>query len=132
MSRQNLDLTGTWDGEFEYPTVPEAGPKTPFLATLSERGGVLSGSIIEPHEVDGSTAHSTILGQRIGRNVHFAKDYSGAGRLYRETVFYDGVLSEDGETITGTWRIEHWRGPFSMTRSNAAGAKVATEETAEA
>lgn len=102
------DLSGTWDGTFDYPDVPEAGPITPFLATIAERAGVLKGTVIEPHEYDpGTTAHAVILGQRIGRNVHFAKDYQNAGEDYRETVLYHGLLSEDGDLISGEWSIGH-------------------------
>lgn len=126
------DLTGSWDGTFSYPDVPEAGPVTPFLAKLVDRGGALSGTIIEPHEYRDGTAHSQIVGQRIGRSVHFAKDYHDAGWHYAETVLYYGRLSEDGDTITGEWQIEHWRGPFEMTREPSVDAEVEAEETVEA
>jgi len=124
------DLSGRWDGTFSYPDVPEAGPITPFLATIQDRGGVINGSVIEPHEWREGTAHSVIVGQCIGQSVHFAKDYHGAGEEYRETVLYFGTLSEDGDTITGEWQIGHWRGPFEMTRD--ANAEPVVEEALEA
>lgn len=117
-------LTGRWDGVFSYPEVPEAGPITPFVAELAERSGVVEGKVIEPHEFQDSTAHATMLGQRIGRSIHFAKSYHGAGEEYRETVLYYGSLSDDGDTITGEWQIEHWRGPFEMTRELSADEPV--------
>ena len=119
-----INLTGGWDGTFTYPDVPEAGPTTPFLATITDRGGVIEGTIIEPHEFESGTAHATLVGQRIGRSVHFAKDYHGAGWEYRETVLYYGTLSEDGDTITGEWQIEHWRGGFEMTRQSRVDAEA--------
>lgn len=119
-----LELTGTWDGVFHYPEVPEAGPTTPFLATLTERGGVIEGRVVEPHEYADTTAEACVLGTRIGRAVHFAKDYSGAGWEYDETVLYFGTLSEDGTTISGEWQIEHWRGPFEMTRDLPPSCKI--------
>ena len=127
MTEGNLNLTGQWDGVFSYPDVPEAGPTTPFLATLTESAGVLQGGVIEPHEFGQGTAQSTILGQRIGRSVHWSKTYHGAGDEYCEVVLYFGSLNEDGDTITGEWSIDHWRGPFEMTRESEAENEVSRE-----
>ena len=112
------DLSGTWDGTFAYPDVPEAGPVTPFLATITERSGVIEGTVIEPHEFSAeTTAHAVIAGQRTGQAVSFAKTYHDAGEEYRETVLYRGSLCTEGEVITGEWSIDHWRGTFEMVRS---------------
>jgi hypothetical protein len=120
MSEGELNLSGAWDGVFCYPDVPEAGPTTPFLANVEDRGGVLSGTVIEPHEIHQATVTASILGQRIGASVHFTKDYRSPDDLYRKTVFYFGSIAQGGETITGEWHIEeHWRGPFQMTRSTS-------------
>ncbi|EAQ27734.1 hypothetical protein NAP1_09077 [Erythrobacter sp. NAP1] len=128
----NHNLSGEWDGTFAYPDVPEAGPVTPFLARLSEAGGVLSGSVIEPHEFAEGTAEATISGTRIGKAVHFAKTYHGAGWEYRQTVLYYGTLNDDGTRIAGEWRIDHWRGPFEMTRDPPPAVEVSVSEEAEA
>ena len=130
MSAALLDLSGAWDGVFSYPDLPEAGPTTPFLATITDRGGVIEGRVIEPHEYVEGTAHARILGHRIGQQVHFAKDYRGAGWAYAETVHYWGTLSEDGTRITGEWQIEHWRGPFEMTRDLPPGCEAESEVAA--
>ena len=123
----STNLTGSWDGTFSYPDVPEAGPITPFLAKISDNGGVIRGTVIEPHEFQPGSAHSNILGQRIGRSVHFAKDYHSAGEFYRETVLYFGTVSSEGDLITGEWQIEHWRGPFEMRRELTADAHAERE-----
>jgi len=102
--------------------VPEAGPVTPFLAIITDNGGVLNGTVMEPHEFKSGTAHARIVGQRIGRSVHFAKTYNGAGAEYRETVLYFGLVCDKGEVITGEWQIEHWRGAFEMVRELSADA----------
>ena len=128
---EGRSLSGSWDGIFTYPDVPEAGPVTPFLAKLTEEGGVLKGTIIEPHEFQSGTVHASLLGQRIGRSVHFAKDYHDAGWEYRETVLYFGSVSEDGDTITGEWQIDHWRGGFEMVRQREATAPAESEIAAE-
>ncbi|WP_108788251.1 hypothetical protein [Erythrobacter sp. Alg231-14] len=116
MSSGCNDISGRWDGTFYYPDVPEAGPVTPFLANLTESGGVLNGTIIEPNEYSPATAHSTIAGQRIGSSVTFSKTYHGAGDEYSETVVYSGSLSDDANMITGEWSIDHWCGTFEMVR----------------
>lgn len=131
MGNGGQNLTGKWDGVFSYPDVPEAGPTTPFLASLSDTGGVIKGEIIEPNEYHSGTAHSTVLGQRIGNSVHWAKTYHGGGEEYRETVLYFGSVSQDGDTITGEWSIDHWRGPFEMTRDDTADVRFKRETVAE-
>ncbi|AWW75474.1 hypothetical protein CD351_13640 [Erythrobacter sp. KY5] len=126
------NLTGEWDGTFAYPDVPEAGPVTPFLARLSEAGGVLTGSVIEPNEFAEGTVRATVCGSRIGKSVHFAKTYHGAGWEYRQTVLYYGRLNDDGTRIAGEWQIDHWRGPFEMTRDPLPAAEVSVRDKAEA
>lgn len=129
---EGRSLSGSWDGIFTYPDVPEAGPVTPFLAKLTDKGGVLNGTIMEPHEFEPGTVHASLLGQRIGRSVHFAKDYLDAGWEYRETVLYFGTVSEDGDAITGEWRIDHWRGGFEMVRQREADVPAESVVAAEA
>ncbi|MHA7819671.1 MAG: hypothetical protein ACX930_08515 [Erythrobacter sp.] len=127
----NQELSGGWDGTFYYPDVPEAGPATPFLARITDRGGALTGTVIEPNEFREGTAHATLVGQRVGRSVHFAKDYHDAGWEYAETVLYNGTLNEDGDTITGEWSIDHWRGTFEMSRQSVANEGIGSEVEAE-
>ena len=131
MSGAQIDLSGKWDGVFSYPDVPEAGPTTPFLASIVDNAGVIKGEVIEPHEYGGHTAHSTILGQRIGASVHFSKTYHDAGWEYEQVVEYFGTLSDGGDTITGEWRIDHFCGPFEMTRERAVEALAEPREEAE-
>lgn len=130
MSKGSSDMTGRWDGTFSYPDVPEAGPITPFIVTLRDCAGLLKGSAMEPNEYRAGTAHATLIGQRIGRSVHFAKTYHGAGDEYGETVLYYGALSDDGENVSGEWRIDHWRGPFEMTRELSVVTDVKAESGA--
>ena len=132
MGTQSFDLTGTWDGVFFYKDVEEAGPATPFFASIRETAGLFSGSVIEPHEVTKATITATIMGNRREHSVAFAKDYDDPDELYLETVQYSGVLSADGEIITGEWRIGHWAGRFEMTRSLSVMAEAEQEEVVQA
>lgn len=111
-----MDLSGKWDRVYAYPDVPYAGPVTPFLAEITEQGGRISGTIIEPNEFRPSTAHATIAGVRAGTSVDFIKTYHGAGEEYEEPVAYAGRLSDDGNLITGHWMMSGWSGPFEMVR----------------
>ncbi|WP_299193780.1 hypothetical protein [uncultured Erythrobacter sp.] len=131
MASGNPNMTGQWDGVYYYPDVPEAGPTTPFLATLTEDALVVKGEVIEPNEFHPGTARATVLGLRIGRSVHWEKTYHDAGEEYCATVLYFGTLSEDCDTVTGEWSIEHWGGPFEMVRASAAQEPASQSAEAE-
>ena len=125
----NQNLTGTWDGVYSYPAVADAGPTTPFLADISDVGGQISGTIIEPHEFHGNTAHALIIGYRAGTVVDFSKTYHGAGAAYDEPVAYIGQLSDDGTLITGHWMLQEWSGQFEMVRQVRVETLVEARET---
>ena len=128
-----MDLSGKWDGVFAYPDVPGAGPVTPFLAEITEQGGRISGTIIEPNEFRPGTAHASLEGVRDGTSVDFLKTYHAAGEEYEEPVAYAGQLSADGNLVTGHWIMQDWSGPFEMIRqeSTQAIAYVQTAVTIE-
>ena len=132
MRTDSHDLTGAWDGVFSYSGITGDRDTTPFLANITDRSGVIEGSIIEPHHHRDVTMEAVIVGQRIGNTVHFSKDYNTTGDEYRNTVLYYGVLSADGDMITGEWRIGHWDGAFEMTRQASLGALVEENEEATA
>ena len=122
-----LDLTGKWDGVFQYPQ--KHMPTTPFLAEIVEEAGAFSGTTIEPDLYKDSPAGARITGHRSGRSVDFTKTYGNRQRGYENPVDYVGQLSEDGLMITGVWSLREWNGRFEMTRE--AGLEVAQEETAQ-
>ena len=109
------DLTGCWDGIFNYPcTLPSNG----FVAVLSERGGALTGDIAE--------LTATITGERIGSGVRFTKRYADATRCHH-AVLYTGTLAPEGDEMVGEWTIPSiWSGSFIMVRQ--PGSIVANEE----
>ena len=125
----NHDLTGMWDGVYSYPAVPHAGPTTPFLADITEVGGQISGTIIEPNEFRHGTANATMIGLRVGNLVDFLKTYHGAGEEYDESVAYAGQLSDDGTLITGHWMMQEWSGPFQMVRQAEVKALAEARES---
>lgn len=130
MSTTNLDLNGTWDGIYFYNDLIEAGPDTPFIATIKETLGAFTGTVIEPHEFTKATLTATIIGHRSGLNVQFSKDYEDPDDDYLETVQYKGTLSSDCEMISDEWSIGHLAGHFEMTRTPSVAEEAEMKETA--
>lgn len=122
------DLSGEWDGHFDYPA--GFGPSTPFLATIKQAGGRISGSIMEPDLYSGTApAKSVIEGIAAGQAVDFTKTYHQVSFGYRDPVDYVGQVSENGDRITGVWSLLDMNGSFEMTRQS--GHKEAAEREAE-
>lgn len=120
-------LTGHWSGEYAYPR--HKGPTTPFLATIEERGGQLTGTIIEPDMNGGATIAATIRGVRHGHGVDFTKQYGpAASPIYGNPVDYVGRLSADGLVITGVWSLLDMDGTFEMRRETAMDEPVQERE----
>jgi hypothetical protein len=129
MTSRNLNLTGKWSGEFAYPA--RAGPVTPFLASLQDQNGRLSGSIIEPHIVGGDVIEASLVGSRDGASVDFTKTYpASAAADYGQPVDYVGTLSSDGTVIRGVWSLLDWDGTFEMRREAIAGDSVTVQDAA--
>jgi hypothetical protein len=111
-SRANLE--GTWQGVY----VNNAEP-TRFTAAFRSAGGRFSGSIVEPNGISRAPfyLYSDVVGrfEIDGRTVSFVKTYNGVGGL-SHSVLYQGVVSDDGRQIAGTWSIGAVSGPFEMAR----------------
>lgn len=109
------NLSGLWMGSFSYPS--GLGPTTPFLATLSETGGRLSGTVVEPNTIGRSSDQlgAIISGSRAGASVDFTKIYDGESDA-AHPVDYVGRLSADGNSISGVWSLQDLDGTFEMHR----------------
>ncbi|APE26941.1 hypothetical protein [Aurantiacibacter gangjinensis] len=114
MSDQS-SIKGLWTGSFQYFSSPDAGDH-PFKAKIFERDGVLSGMVIEEHEMALQSVRAEIKGSREGRRITFTKTYLESSEIYKSAVEYAGEIAADGDTITGTWKLPHDGGPFTMTR----------------
>lgn len=131
-------LTGVWDGAYSYPHPHAVMPPSLFKATLFETAGVLGGAIHEVAEMGsriGETICATLQGQRAGRQVSFIKSYEDMEpeAEYQGDVVYEGVLSEDGLEISGTWEISSvWSGSFLMVRAGRKAARARREAFAKA
>ncbi|HEX8533020.1 MAG TPA: hypothetical protein VF662_02540 [Allosphingosinicella sp.] len=115
MAEQRINLSGLWLGSYSYPN--GLGPTTPFLATLQDHDGALSGSIVEPNTVGRSSEQlgAILSGSRTGSSVDFTKVYDAESDA-AHAVDYVGRLSADGNTISGVWSLEDMDGTFEMYR----------------
>jgi hypothetical protein len=112
---KGTNLSGLWLGSFSYEA--GRGPATPFMARLSDAGGSLSGDTVEPNTVGFSTAtlEAFIAGRRDGTSVDFTKTYDGASDC-AHSVDYVGLLSGDGNKVSGVWSMDGQDGRFEMFR----------------
>lgn len=120
------DLSGGWDGIYNYP---RAMRPNAFTATLRDSAGLLAGETSEPsqdREDRGAILHALIEGSREGSAVRFVKTYDTASRAHY-AIFYSGTVNGEGSEISGRWDIPGvWSGTFIMVR------RVGDEETAQA
>jgi hypothetical protein len=123
------DLSGGWDGIYNYP---RAMRPNAFTATLRDSAGLLAGETSEPsqeREDRGVILHALIAGSREGSTVRFVKTYDAPSRAHY-AVFYSGTVNGEGTEINGRWDIPGvWSGTFIMVRQvgdeAAAEAKIA-------
>lgn len=123
-----LDMTGQWNGTFAYPA--GLGPATPFLATIADAGGGISGTVTEPEIVlrTGRTMEAVLAGHRSGRALDFTKQYRGQAFGYDNPVDYVGQLADDGLSATGVWSLLDMNGTWEMHR-DALAESVKQRET---
>lgn len=125
-------LTGIWQGIYSYN---DGRDDAPFVATLLDLGGAISGTTHEPCPTGASSsglAFAEISGRREGSAVIFSKTYDGTSGL-DHTVLYEGTLSSDAVEIEGTWTIPGGSvGRFMMIRGGGRKESAALEMAAAA
>lgn len=124
------DLTGLWSGHYSEGAY---GP-TPFSAHISEVGGSLTGTTLEPATFGAPflvELSADITGGRSGQTVHFTKIYHPAPGVHRNPIAYSGTVDEKLTRIEGEWRFpEGWSGGFVLVRASR-GAKAVEKKIAE-
>jgi len=88
-------LSGSWRGHYTY-----AGGKGSygFEAVFIENNGAVEGNILD----DGRLGEAGVYGVFTYPKLEFTKNYYSAAL---HAVKYQGLMSEDGNTLTGTWNI---------------------------
>ena len=120
-------MSGEWHGTYTYPG--NLGPATPFMVSIADIGGSLSGRIIEPDMFYGSgTLVARLIGHRAGQTVDFTKTYEQPPVGYENPIDYVGSLSADGLTVTGVWSLLKFDGSFEMLRDAKRDLPVEVEE----
>ncbi len=108
------DLNGLSEGTFSYFASEDIG-EWAFKARIAITGEQLSGIVIELHAHGAGDVKAKIEGTVDGANVSFLKRYLVQSETYDRDVTYEGRLSADRQTISGTWRHSDNSGPFEMT-----------------
>lgn len=101
------ELTGPWLGSYWQNSAP-----TRFEATFVQARNSLSGRIID----DSPLGEAQVQGQVTGHNVSFSKKYFNNPGY---TIRYTGIVSEDGNHISGQWRLSaKLTGPWEAHRND--------------
>ena len=124
-------IGGGWLGTYAYKGICRAKQPIRFEATFTDLvdNGAFSGTVLD----DGDLGEADILGTHLGASVRFSKTYRKASLA---VVSYEGRLSDDGQTITGTWQIFgklQGNGSWDARRLwSAEGYEAALEDAGEA
>lgn len=110
------DLGGMWQGVYAGGLNPRP---VNFVMTLQVYGNTCRGRIEEPNTFGHPSAPRLYANVEcrlvVGRppRLVFRKVYDGTGGQ-SHSVDYDGEISLDGRSVTGTWRIGTLSGGFSL------------------
>lgn len=112
-------VAGSWAGEYrEYTNADGAEITVPFRLELTSDGDTFSGSSSEGDSWmlrGGRPLTAQIRGSVEGGRVRFAKLYDDES-LRSGALVYEGKLSEDQQSVTGTWQLPGHSGTFQMRR----------------
>lgn len=101
------DLSGTWLGTYWQQGIP-----TRFELTLLQGGNCLAGNVLD----DSDLGEASLTGEVIGRKIDFTKCYITGSR---HCVHYTGTVSEDGEFMQGSWKLDFFNdGSWEAYRSD--------------
>jgi hypothetical protein len=111
---RTADVSGRWAGVYT-----EAGRETRFELTLRRSEGArFSGNVSEQdiYGIGGGQFTAEVNGEILSDGVvRFTKTYPAGGPAMRP-VIYEGRISNDGQTIAGSWDTGTLHGPFQMQR----------------
>jgi hypothetical protein len=108
-----LSGTSMWSGQYGYSTGQAAVPFTLTLHAAAD--GSFTGLTTEPATFGNGSSRALVAdvsGSMNGRRIYFKKTYDGSGGQ-THTAEYNGMLSADGHTLSGTWKLDTISGSFS-------------------
>lgn len=91
--KKKRSVAGNWLGNYYYNS---SGQPFGFEAVFIESNGAVQGSILD----DGYLGEAQVTGTFAAPSLAFIKTYPG-----RHDVHYRGDMSDDGNMLSGTWRI---------------------------
>jgi len=113
-----MNVSGFWTGEYTYSQLNDS--PVSFQTELKQVAALVEGTITEQNTFDeqaGQILIAELFGKVSGNNISFTKTYSNSP-MGKDKVLYSGTVSEDGNTITGEWKIfSFWHGTFRMTKA---------------
>jgi len=107
-----VDLTGTWDGNWERSDGGEEGTLTAYL---SQTNSSLSGNMTFTSTTYSYSKNTTISGSVEGKNVVFGMAIGSEGTA-TVTIDFEGIVS-DGNQMSGTYSMSTgYTGTWTATR----------------
>ncbi len=117
---ETIDLSGIWEGTYAYSG--DDVEQTEFRLRLKDENGQLRGLVVEPHTEQSGNRRAEIEGVCTDRTINFVKKYipddDAIGQPPARPISYEGVLSADGTSISGSWFLPDDRGSFAMDRAD--------------
>ncbi len=97
------DISGAWDGVYTYTGRQQQMPAIRFQAVFAvpQEAGRFSGEITD----ENGFGEAEVAGTRDGRSLRFVKKYRLTLYPRAFPISYEGTLSEDHLSISGTWLI---------------------------
>ena len=113
-----MNVSGFWTGEYTYSQLNDS--PVPFQVELKQVAALVEDTTTEQNTFDeqaGQILIAELFGKVSGNHISFTKIYSNSP-MGRDKVLYSGTVSEDGNIITGQWKIfSFWNGTFRMTKA---------------
>lgn len=104
-------LSPEWRGTYYYTS---GQAPASFDAHIRLSGSDAFSGDVDNEYINNVSLHAYVTeGRVIGRRISWTKTYDGRNGL-RNSVLYQGEISPDGSTITGTWSTEGIHGSFVM------------------
>lgn len=114
------NFSGKWGGSYTSIGAQGRGANASFEMEIKQNGAQITGVIAE---LDGSrTLTSKISGSIEGHKVRFIKQYDESPQPWPvEPIKYEGSITDDGNSIIGTWQTMALSGNWSVLK--ASGTK---------